>query len=210
MNGCVCDGGVEVGGMFCPVVPSLLCGRTSPGTPTWPLGPCALQSPTPATTRHRFLNSSPADHLPTCLLASSQQLIWTIAYLPALVRARRPACASSSSTVTPPTTSKLRTKYPLASRPHLIWTYRSSLEWETPVKLANEAGSWSGRHTVRPACQTCAGLSHKSKLSSQKNTFILPFLHLLVSFASDWAVLRLPVPCDLVEFMSAGTFLTKY
>ena len=88
MNGCVCDGGVEVGGMFCPVVPSLLCGRTSPGTPTWPLGPCALQSPTPATTRHRLLNSSPADHLPTCLLASSQQLIWTIAYLPALVWAR--------------------------------------------------------------------------------------------------------------------------
>ena len=116
----VCDGGVEVGGMFCPVVPSLLCGRTSPGTPTWPLGPCALQSPTPATTRHRFLNSSPADHLPTCLLvASSQQLIWTIAYLPVLVLARRPCCASPSSTVAPPTTSKLRTKYPLASRPHL-------------------------------------------------------------------------------------------
>ena len=90
MNGCVCDGGVEVGGMFCPVVPSLLCGRTSPGTPTWPLGPCALQSPTPATTRHRLLNSSPADHLPTCLLASSQQLIWTIAYLPALARVSQP------------------------------------------------------------------------------------------------------------------------
>ena len=105
--------------MFCPVVPSLLCGRTSPGTPTWPLGPCALQSPTPATTRHRLLNSSPADHLPTCLLASSQQLIWTIAYLPALVWARRPCCASPSSTVAPPTTSKLRTKYPLASRSHL-------------------------------------------------------------------------------------------
>ena len=106
--------------MFCPVVPSLLCGRTSPGTPTWPLGPCALQSPTPATTRHRFLNSSPADHLPTCLLvASSHQLIWTVAYLPVLVLARRPSCASPSSTVAPPTTSKLRTKYPLASRPHL-------------------------------------------------------------------------------------------
>ena len=162
--------------MFCPVVPSLLCGRTSPGTPTWPLGPCALQSPTPATTRHRFLNSSPADHLPTCLLASSQQLIWTIAYLPALVWARQPCCASPSSTVAPPTTSKLRTKYPLASRPHLN-LHKVSRVRNTPVKLANEAGSWSGRHTVRAACQTCTGLSHKSKLSSRKNTFavIFPF-----------------------------------
>ena len=99
-------------------------------------------------------------------------------------------------------------KVPSNYRPHLN-LHKVSRVRNTPVKLANEAGSWSGRHTVRAACQTCAGLSHKSKLSSRKIP-ILPFLHLVVSFASDWAVLRLPVPCDLVEFVSAGAFLTKY
>ena len=92
----------------------------------------------------QVLNSSPADHLPTCLLASSQQLIWTISYLPALVLARRPACASPSSTVAPPTTSKLRTKYPLTSRPHL------NLHKEVLVRNTCETGKRS-RILVWPA-----------------------------------------------------------
>ena len=172
--------------MFCPVVPSLLCGRTSPGTPTWPLGPCALQSPTPATTRHRLLNSSPADHLPTCLLASSQQLIWTIAYLPALVWARRPACASPSSTVAPPTTSKLRTKYPLASRPHL------NLHKEGLVRNTCETGKRS-RILVWPA-HSESRVPNLCRLEPQIKAF-LPEKYLschfsiwLFLFASDWAV----------------------